>query len=42
MIIKLVTDDGKKKSVVHLEVELNQLKSKSLKTTEVIDVLSAA
>jgi type I restriction enzyme R subunit len=42
MIIKLVTDDGKKKSVVQLEAELNQLISKSLKTTEVIDVLSAA
>jgi type I restriction enzyme R subunit len=42
MIIKLVTDDGKKKSVVQLEAELNQLISKSLKTTEVIDVLAAA
>ena len=42
LVVKLVTDDGQKKSLAQLEAELNQLISKSLKTTEVIDVLSAA
>jgi type I restriction enzyme R subunit len=42
LVVKLVTDDGQKKTLSQLEAELNQLISKSLKTTEVIDILSAA
>lgn len=39
-IIKLSTDDSKKKTVDQLDHELNQLISKSLKSDEVIDIMA--
>ena len=39
-IIKLTTDENKKKTVDQLDTELNQLISKSLKSDKVIDILS--
>ena len=39
--MKLMSDDNKKKTISQLDVELNQLISKSISSNEVIDVLSS-
>ncbi len=40
-LVKLMTDEGKKKTIAQLDAELNQLISKSISSGEVIDVLSS-
>jgi len=40
-LMKLMNDDNKKKTISQLDVELNQLISKSISSNEVIDVLSS-
>ncbi|GGJ01792.1 type I restriction endonuclease subunit R [Paenibacillus hunanensis] len=41
-IVKLITDDNKKKTPSELDAELNQLISKSIISEEVVDILEAA
>jgi type I restriction enzyme R subunit len=41
-IVKIMTEEGKKKTTTQLDAELNQLISKSISSGEVVDILSAA